>query len=252
MGKPLEDLCAVLREVEDPDRFIRPQDFDEHVARERFDALARRLGDDFGPVAEARAPDGQVQGRLSLADPAVEIVIGKFGDTLWTSDTIPRAVRDVLIRDFSFGFIAPLSALDKPAPGAEAHRPLDARTPAALQEQILDLPSSPPELAALRDWLCRELEIPRRVGPGKSETHPEQQLLTEAERLRAVVLAGREGREAKRWLMIDDAILAAPNIIGPLPAIIRLFGVRLPAAQDLLFERRALLPELRPYAGAFL
>jgi hypothetical protein len=252
MGNTIADLCALLRSVEDPDRFNRPRGYDRRVAFERFEVLTRRMNREFGSVTTARAPDGEFQGLVSLTDPAIDLVVSKFGKFVSADRDIPQPIQDVLIWELNFGVTWPLIGLDRPAPGAEAHRPLDARTPDGLRAQILALPTSPPDLANLRAWVCQELNLPFECGPFTSATYPEHQLLVEAERLKAILTADREGPEARRWLVIDDQILTSVNSLGALSAIRHEFGDDLRIAQALLRERSATLPKIRPFACAFL
>jgi hypothetical protein len=252
MRDTIANLCALLHSVEDPDRFNRPRGYDRRVAFERFEVLTRWMDCEFGPVTTARAPDGEFQGLVSLTDPAVDLVVSKFGKFVSAAGDIPQPIQDVLIWELGFGVTWPLTGLDMPASGAEAHRPLDARTPDGLRAQILALPTSPPELASLRAWLRQELNLPFEGGLFASATYPEHQLLVEAERLKAILTADREGPEARRWLVIDDQILTSVNSLGALSAIRHEFGDDLKIARDLLCERSATLPKIRPFACALL
>jgi len=251
MTEDLEQLCGLLHRIEDPDRFNRPREYDRAAAFDRFYALTRRLERDFGPLTTALPPDGESRGLVSLTDPAVDLVVSKFGGTVSTPTRIPPQLRDVLLKELGFGVTTPLSALDRPAPGAEAHRPLDARTPAGLAAQIRALPATPPELGAMRSWLCRALNIPPEAAPLAPPDQDGHSLLVEAERLRAVVTAGRDDPEAHRWLILDDQILAA-SAINSARAIKHVLGVDLRRAMELLDERRELLRRIRPWAAAGL
>lgn len=245
----LADLCALLRELDDPDRFNRPPDFDPLVAATRFEELRFWLADHHGPVTTAIAPDGETRGLLSFGIPQIDLVISKYGRIVSTDAHLPDELRKQLIFELHFGMTLPLSGLDHPEPGAERYRPLDSRTPDGLANQILALPDTPRELGDLRAWLCHDLGLPTVPGGPVSTEFPEHQLLVTAERLRAI----RTSPPADGpWLPIDDFILASLSRIAPATHVRRVFGVDLHEAMRMTFDRRRHLTEVRPFAAALL
>ncbi|GAB3894225.1 hypothetical protein GCM10029964_072240 [Kibdelosporangium lantanae] len=245
----LTDLCALLRELDDPDRFNRPADFDPLVAATRFEELRFWLAEHHGPVTTAIAPDGEQQGLLSFGIPRTDLVISKYGRFFSTDGYLPKELEKQLIFDLHFGMTLPLAALDRPEPGAERYRPLDSRTPDGLAAQILALPDTPTELGELRAWLCHDLGLPTTPGGPAAAEFPEHQLLVTAERLKAIRTTAPEDRP---WLPIDDVILTSVATIAGATHVRRVFGVGVHEAVRMTLDRREVLTEIRPYAAVLM
>ncbi|WP_326642291.1 DUF4279 domain-containing protein [Streptosporangium sp. NBC_01755] len=107
------------------------------------------------------------------------------------------------------------------------------------------------ELGDLRAWLSRKLDVLRRE-PGPQEitvlsVPSDREILAEIERLRVEVAALRQPEDApdRRWLEIDELILARTNIQA-LQQIRTLFECTLHEAVGLLDERYQTLRHQRP------
>ncbi|WP_433261790.1 hypothetical protein ACQPZF_27780 [Actinosynnema sp. CS-041913] len=277
MPTTAERLHALLTDLDAPDRLERPRVKDPEVVEEHVARLAHRLEHEFDcRCAHERLPAGaDHHGSITLPAEAVHarlpvtVLIGRYGLTAAlvpthrtpAGDTVPLTddelarVRTAVMAT-GFGFAHPVSSLTPSRP-APPRRLLDARTAAELTDQILRLPTDEAdrEPAELRDRLCRALGLPAEQRPGNRldalDVLTRDQVLAEVERLTACLTALElpEDAEERRWLAIDDEILAGRNIYA-IKAVRDEFRCSLKDAVERFSLRVEALRRTRPHGHA--
>ena len=238
-----ERLSALVTGGPDAGRWLP---IDDEILRGRKVFALREIRREFG-LDLAEALELYEARRPTLREPRPFAFALMPREPAWDGDdsvTLDRLCALLLTSEDPDRF-GPTYPLDR----TEAHQPLDARTPRELAKQILALPDSPPELGALRVWLCRELGIRDKRRATVADV-PTEVLVREAERLKAYVEALRQGPEAERWLALDDEILRSGRLqtVVAIRALFDGLDGELHLALSMAEIRKAELAGIRPWS----